>query len=68
MIEIAYALEDKRINDVIREFLDLTPLDINRGTVWMTVQIFTRWKIATRGGLYSWEDSEEESFDDSDEY
>jgi len=68
MIDIAYALEDKKINDVIREFLDFTPLDINSGTVWMTVQIFTRWKIATRGGLSSWEDSEEESFDDSDWY
>ena len=72
-LALAEVLEDKRLNDVIRDFLSSkstrSKWRLNEGVVWMTVEITVHWGISTRGRIYAWpEDSEEESEEDSDWY
>jgi hypothetical protein len=59
-ISLAEALEDKKINDMIRDFLLKSSGDINEGIVDMTVEIVVEWEFVVLGRLIPYgEDSEE---------
>ena len=59
-ISFAEALEDKKINDMIRDFLLKSSGDINEGIVDMTVEIEVEWEFVVYGRLIPYEEDSEE--------